>query len=132
MSTKITAAKVIAAAQRSSAQAAAAAPLISDVLACERAGVRSHMTPAEQDALAQALSGFARRKAMADEAARLDSAHTRLCDALDAAHAAFGVADGMGYTSPTPSDVTRRDDVRRAERALLALAGAAALIWWPQ
>jgi hypothetical protein len=56
--------------------------------------------------------------------------------------------DGMGYASPTPSDVTARDDVRRAERALraraaltdaaywvgsaLALAGAAALIWWPQ
>lgn len=60
-----------------------------------------------------------------------------------------GNTDGMvGYTSPTPSDVTARDDVRRAERALraraaltdaaywlgsaLALAGAAALIWWPQ
>lgn len=55
--------------------------------------------------------------------------------------------DGMGYVSPTPSDVTARADVRRAERALLvraaltdaaywlgsalALAGTAALIWWP-
>ncbi len=55
--------------------------------------------------------------------------------------------DGMGYASPTPGDVTARDDVRRAERALLvraaltdaaywigsalALAGTAALIWWP-
>lgn len=59
-----------------------------------------------------------------------------------------GNTDGMGYASPTPSDVTARDDVLRAERALLvraaltdaaywfgsalALAGAAALIWWPQ
>lgn len=38
--------------------------------------------------------------------------------------------DGMGYASPTPSDVMARDDVRRAERVLRIRAALIDLACW--